>query len=236
MTERVNICIPAYYSGPDTPRVVSQLVDSINLQTYKDLWVYVAIQIQSDLDGNRALRYEFDRLQQLAQVIYTDATGPAQNTQRVITMPADGYCKIMNQDDFFDSPTAIEEMVEQLESSGAEWLINSCIHTDSEGIVREREHHPYWPGQEGMIEGINRFGCPSVVMFKSRLTPQCDVCLELCMDCDMWIQMYQKGGQPTIRNKSDVVVRMWENQLSNQLDYAKCLEADKVYMRRKYGS
>ena len=78
-------------------------------------------------------------------------------------------------------------------------------------------------------------GCPSVAMFRASMMPECDPNLQLCMDCDLWIQLYKKAGAPIIRRTPDVVIRMWDDQLSNQLDYARALETDKVYMRQKYG-
>ena len=160
---------------------------------------------------------------------------PANNTHAAMHRGEGKYIKIMNQDDFLDSPTTISEMVDELENNEARWLVNTCIHTDEYGEKRERLHHPYWPGEKGMVEGINRFGCPSVSMFERSVMPELDPGLLLCMDCDMWIQLYRKAGAPIIRNVPDVVVRMWENQLSNKLDYARALETDKVYLRAKYG-
>ena len=72
-------------------------------------------------------------------------------------------------------------------------------------------------------------------MFERAIAPECDPRLLLCLDCDLWIQLYQTAGAPIIRNVPDIVIRMWDDQLSKQLDYARALETDKVYLRKKYG-
>lgn len=231
----VSICIPVYYSGPDVPRVLKELLDSIESQDYANIQTYVSIQETT-----------YEEAMELCSVMATrgiivamptaEVDGPAKNTNHAMSLSSgDGYIKIMNQDDFLDSPTAISEMVEMLEGEDQQWLVNACIHTDADGQVRERPHVPFWPGEKGMVEGINRFGCPSVVMFHNSIMPDCDPELELCMDCDMWIQLYKNGGAPAIRYVHDVVIRMWPNQLSNQINYERALETDKIYMRKKYG-
>lgn len=236
MKPKVSVCIPVYYSGPDIPRVVDELLQSIAAQDYPKHLIKKCVSLQS---------CEVEQFEQIIKplvkhgcvVIFPkdDVNCPALNTNSAIGIADSDYIKIMNQDDFLDSPTAISEMVELLESTDAKWLINSCVHTDGVGQVRERLHIPQWPGEKGMVEGVNRFGCPSVAMFHSSITPECDPKLELCLDCDLWIQLYRKAGMPVLRNVPDVVIRMWDAQLSQRLDYARALETDKAYMRRKYG-
>jgi len=233
----VSICIPVYYSGPEIPRVLDILLTSIEAQDYPRIHTILSIQACDEAEYvDKLSEVVSQRGCTIFYPLISSVNGPAENTNSAIAFAAhDGYTKIMNQDDFLDSVTTISEMVEAIETSESEWLVNSCIHTDSVGEKRERLHVPSWPGEKGMVEGINRIGCPSVSMFKTKIRPECDTNLVLCLDCDMWIQLYRKAGAPVIRNVPDVVIRMWDNQLSNQINYARSLEADKIYMRKKYG-
>lgn len=232
----VSICIPVYYSGPDVPRVLNELLTSIEAQDYPQIRKIVSLQACDKEDMNKLRAVVANRNILTYYPLATSVNGPAQNTNVAMNFVGqDGYIKIMNQDDFLDSPTTISEMVEMVEQSNARWLVNACIHTDKDGQVRERPHRPFWPGEKGMVEGVNRFGCPSVVMFDAKLSMGCDPALEYAMDCDMWIQLYKAAGAPIIRNVPDVVIRMWDTQLSNQLDIGPALERDKAYMRDKYG-
>jgi glycosyltransferase involved in cell wall biosynthesis len=235
----VSICIPVYYSGPEIPRVLDELLASIETQDYADIEVVTSFQGSWDFEIDSQIedlvqKYIARGMSINYSIAPIDTDGPAKNTNNALELASGDLIKIMNQDDLFDSNSAISEMVAQLQSSSSHWLINACIHTDGNGSVRERPHLPSWPGEKGMVEGVNRFGCPSVVMFESDYKPLCDPELILCMDCDMWIQMHRKMGMPAMRNTPDVVIRMWDDQLSNQLDYPKSLETDKVYMRNKY--
>lgn len=249
----VYVCIPVYYSGPEVPRVLDRLLTSIEEQDYPYWRRHIILSIQKcdnmaqytelvrvmykdvDIPGNPFKKRSCSSTHPMKR----DVDGPAKNTNSAMQMvppDSDVYVKLMNQDDFLDSPTAISEMVDELETSRADWLINACIHTDGEGKVRERPHYPLWPGEKNMVEGVNRFGCPSVAMFRANILPECDPKIEYAMDCDMWIQTYKKVGAPIIRNKPDVVIRMWEAQLTNQYDnIPAALERDKAYMRNKYG-
>lgn len=232
----VSICIPAYYSSPEVPRVLSELLDSIEAQDYPRIQICVSIQ-ETTYEEAMLLCEVMATRGILVAMPTSEVDGPAKNTNHAVTLAAnEGYVKLMNQDDFLDSPTAISEMVEELETSRADWLINACIHTDGAGKTRERIHYPLWPGEKNMVEGVNRFGCPSVAMFKVEVTPLCDPAIEYAMDCDMWIQLYKLAGAPIIRRTADVVIRMWDAQLTNQYNNtAASLERDKAYMRNKYG-
>jgi len=87
------------------------------------------------------------------------------------------------------------------------------------------------------VECVNRFGCPSVAMFDALLNARFDPHPDICyaMDCDFWIQLYRMVGPPVLHLQSDVVIRMWDAQLSSQTDIPQQIEIGKKYMRNKYG-
>ena len=245
----VYICIPVYYSGPEIPRVLDELLTSIEAQDYPDYRLHTCLSIQKceidqfvelvkvmtkDLPGSKFGKRSVSSIHPLE-----DVKGPAMNTNSALEFAGvgrhDGYIKIMNHDDILNSPTAISDMVQTLENSQARWLASACYHTDGVGVKRERLHMPAWPGEKAMVEGVNRIGCPSVVMFDARLQLKCDVDVLYAMDCDMWIQLFQQAGPPVIHSHPDVVVRMWEDQLTENLNIPRQLEQDKATMRKKYG-
>lgn len=246
MTERpqIGICIPVYYSGPEVPRVLDELLTSVEAQDYPQHCRHIFISVQKCHD------WQFVEIAQVLNktlpvgrravhaIIQSDENlkGPAMNTNAAIKFAgAVDYIKIMNQDDLLDGPKALTGMVDALENSQAKWLANACLHTNSGGVVRERLHIPTWPGEKAMVEGVNRIGCPSVVMFDASLALECDTDILYAMDCDMWIQLFRQAGLPAVRNITDVVIRMWDNQLTENLNIPRQLEQDKAMMRRKYG-
>jgi len=234
-TPVVSICIPVYYSGPEVLRVLDELLASIEEQDYPMIDICVSIQETSYEDAMTLCEVMTTR-GILVALPKAEVDSPAKNTNHVMSLASnEGYIKIMNQDDFLDNPTAISDMVDMLESSEAKWLVNSCIHTDAGGVSRYHIHNPFWPEEKGMVEGVNRFGCPSVAMFEAGASMRCDPNMLYAMDCDMWIQLYREFGAPVIRMVPDVVIRMWAAQLSKQLNTAAILEREKIYMRAKYG-
>lgn len=232
---KVDICIPTYYASEETPRVLRALIHSINDQDYDNIVVCAAVQSVGDAEKNKAIMSVLAECTKECIAIGNNQHGPAGNTRAAINLGHGEYVKIMNHDDLLDRPDAISAMVNKLQSTSAQWLVNACQHTDAAGEVRNRLHVPFFPGVKALIEGQNRLGCPSVVMYERSLNIDFDPNLALCMDCDMWIQLFHQAGAPDILNTPHIVVRMWEQQLSNQLDYASSLETDKSYMRNKYG-
>lgn len=234
---QVGICIPVYYSGPVVPRVLERLLVSIQAQDYPRHRLHTFISLQKcDLGAFAEIakltnQYGCNSIHPMSNV-----KGPAMNTNSAMEFGRGvDYIKIMNQDDFLEHSDAITEMVKALQTSGKKWLASACSHTDSLGNIRERIHTPSWPGEKGMVEGMNRIGCPSVVMFSTELSLVCDPNVLYAMDCDMWIQLFRQDGPPVIYTRPSVVVRMWENQLTQNLDIPRQLEMDKAAMRKKYG-
>lgn len=243
---QVYVCTPVYYSGPEVPRVLDELLASVEQQDYPQHRIHKCLSLQQcpDLGSYVEIVRVLNKKRGTGMsrgvncIMQQDnIQGPAMNTNEALSWArnAKGYVKIMNQDDLLDSPSAISDMVDALEGSDAKWLASACQHTDSLGVKRERLHVPFWPGEKAMVEGVNRIGCPSVVMFDAELQLECDVDVLYAMDCDMWIQLFRQAGPPLIHQSPDVVVRMWENQLTENLDIPRQLEADKAAMRKKYG-
>lgn len=236
MKPLVNVCTPVYYSGPATLTVLDDLLASLRAQDYPQDRLRPCLSVQQCPEEVFPDIIKLLVQYKCASIFPNkEVNGPATNTNSAMSIAEEGYVKIMNQDDLLDSPTAISDMVEALENSEARWLASACTHTDSVGVKRERLHIPSWPGEKAMVEGMNRIGCPSVVMFESNLSLECDVNVLYAMDCDMWIQLFRQAGAPLIHRKPDVTVRMWESQLTENLNIPRQLELDKAAMRKKYG-
>lgn len=246
---QVSICIPVYYSGPEVPRVLDKLLTTIDYQDYPHDRLHVMISIQqcklnqfaeltSVMCAPRDVPWNPSKQRACNSITPgPEVNSPATNTNSALSLAADtGYIKIMNQDDMLNSHSAISNMVATLEGSDAKWLASACCHTDAKGEKRERYHMPFWPGEKNMVEAMNRIGCPSVIMFdaslKTRFDPHPDI--NYAMDCCFYIDLQREAGLPVIHPKPDVVVRMWDNQLSNQMNIPQQIELSKKYMRKKY--
>lgn len=237
MKPLVNVCIPVYYSGPDTIRVLDDLLATIRMQDYPQARIRPAVSVQEcDMEVFPDIVQLLIKYRCASIFPKGDVNGPASNTNSAMSIVEEGYIKLMNQDDMLDRKEAISEMVDLLEGSESRWLASACIHTDGAGAKRERPHMPSWPGEKKMVEAVNRLGCPSVIMFDSALRVEFDTHPDICyaMDCEFYIQMYRRAGLPLIHSKLDVVVRMWSEQLTHQVNIPVEIEKGKRYMRRKY--
>lgn len=233
----VSVCIPAYYSGPAMPRVLDELLSSLAAQDYPQDRLHKCVSLQAcAIDHFSEVLRVLTKYGCKAIFPRENVKGPAMNTNSAMSIAEGKYIKLMNQDDLIDRASAISEMVDILETAfKPRWLASACMHTDGVGIKRERLHVPSWPGEKAMVEGVNRIGCPSVVMFHRDLKLECDVNVLYAMDCDMWIQLQRQAGPPIVHQSPNIVVRMWESQLTENLNIPRQLELDKQAMRRKYG-
>jgi hypothetical protein len=238
----VSICIPVYYSGPDTPRVLDKLLTTIDYQDYPYESMQVCLSIQQCATAEYAELTAVMTASRKKKIVHVtpgaEVNSPSTNTNSAMSLAVPGgYTKIMNQDDFFNHHSSITEMVNALEKTQRDWLVSDCIHTDKDGQTRYNLHNASWPGEKGMVEAINQVGCPSVCMFKTDLGVEFDTHPDVCyaMDCDFYIQMARKAGSPVHFQRPDIVVRMWDAQLTNQMNVAQQIEKSKVHMREKYG-
>ena len=172
-------------------------------------------------------------------IVYCAYDGPessAYNTNNALDHASGDFIHILNHDDFLYHENAIRDMVNTLTGSDKLWVASACLHTDDNETKLERLHIPSWPGEKAMIEAVNRNGCPSVVMFPSSITERFDTDEQInyAMDCDFYIRLARELGAPAILREPAVVIRMWEGQLTNQMNVPMQIEFGKQYMRRKY--
>ncbi len=232
----VSICVPTYHANGEQERILRRLVKSVREQTYPN--IELIISDQDALPGkDKTIIHEFyDGKVKVKYLAFEDTSGiSAHNTNNAILNASGDLIHILNHDDFYYHENALRDMVAQLEATGRKWLAAACLHTNANETVLERPHSPRWPGEHAMVEGVNTIGCPSVVLYRKELGLRCTPEIVYAMDCDLWIQAFRACGEPAVLPGVAVVIRMWEQQFTKQLDSAQQLERDKVALRAKYG-
>lgn len=223
---KVSICIPTYDANGAGPVVLNRLIQSVQEQSFDDYEIIVSnhdAKLDFEAQGHKVFAYKENK------------GSSAHNTNNAIRHATGKYIKIMNHDDFFYHENVLRDLVHHMEEGNHKWGVVQCIHTDAQETQYYNHHIPHWPGEKAMVEGVNRIGCPSVGIFERSLGVECVSDLDLCLDCALWIDLFRVGGAPYIHPDVGVVIRMWEQQLSNQINYAQALEGDKVKLRAKYG-
>jgi len=231
----VSICVPTYHANGEQERILTRLIMSVKEQVYPNIELVISDQDATDKKKAAILKFLDDKVK-LTYLDFKDDSGiSAHNTNNALAHATGEYVQILNHDDFFYHENALRDAIPLLQSSGKKWLAATCLHTDDYETYLDRLHTPQWNSEKGMVEGVNSIGCPSVVVFERSLGLKCSEDIVYAMDCDLWIQAFRAGGDPVILPDVAVVIRMWKNQFTNQMNTAKMLEEDKARMRIKYG-
>jgi glycosyltransferase involved in cell wall biosynthesis len=231
----VSICVPTYSANGHQERILKRLIKSVREQVYPNIELVISDQDATPDKGISVCEF-MDSKVRVKYLAFEDKSGiSAHNTNNAILNASGDFIHILNHDDFYYHENALRDMVAQLEATKSKWLAAACLHTDANETKLERVHSPFWPGEQALVEGINRIGCPSVVLYRKELGLRCSEKITYAMDCDLWIQAFRAGGEPAILPSVAVVIRMWDQQFTKQMDTAKQLELDKAAMRTKYG-
>lgn len=231
----VSICVPTYHANGQQERILKRLVKSVREQVYPNIELVISDQDAAP-EKDQSIHEFTDGKVRVKYLAFEDESGiSAHNTNNAILNASGDLIHILNHDDFYYHENALRDMVAQLEAQKRSWLAAACLHTDANETKLERVHSPSWPGEHALVEGVNRIGCPSVVLYRKELGLRCSEKITYAMDCDLWIQAFRAGGEPAILPSVAVVIRMWDQQFTKQMDTAKQLELDKTAMRAKYG-
>jgi len=230
----VSICVPTYHANGEQERILTRLIMSVKEQTYPNIELVISDQDATGKKEASILKFLDDKVK-LTYLDFKDNSGiSAHNTNNALKHAQGKYVQVLNHDDFFYHENALRDAVELLEDSDRQWLAAACLHTDSYETTLERLHIPRWFNEKNLVDGVNSIGCPSVVLFERALDLRCDPNIVYAMDCDLWIQAAKTGGQPIILSEVFVVIRMWDNQFTENMNTASQLEHDKAAMREKY--
>jgi glycosyltransferase involved in cell wall biosynthesis len=143
--------------------------------------------------------------------------------------------KPMFQDDVFSTKDSLLKIVSAYNMNPT-WGAVGFNHISAEGQMYIGEKHkPQYPiYTEDILEGVNKFGCPSVIHFKND-NNLFDEELIWLMDCEFYYRLYKKYGNPQILNDYLVNVRIWEKSVSQQVkDNESITKKEELYVLEKH--
>lgn len=136
------------------------------------------------------------------------------NTNMGIDIAQGKWIKLLFQDDFLASDTALETLAANLDND-VHWAVAGCYHTD-DGKALDRPFEPSWGDR--LHEGVNTLSSPTNLVFRNTEDNQkFDTNYCWMMDIDWYIRAFQKYGLPKLIPDKVTVVRTWEGQLSSTL-------------------
>lgn len=201
-------------------------LDSILLQTYKDIEVVVTDNSDNDSIKNVCE----DPIYSGLSISYyrNPIKGMAFNTNEGIKRAKGNLIKILYMDDYFAHPDALKEIAEQCTGY---WLVTACAHDNGSGQFIK----PHTPSYNKNIETKNTIGSPSVLTIKNENPLLFDETMTWMLDCDYYKRLYEKYGEPIILDTVNVIIGIGGHQTTNHL--TKQTKNDEYrYMKKKYGS
>jgi len=161
------------------------------------------------------------------EIVITEDGKMAENTNSAIKKANGDLIKIMYMDDYFAHKDALKRIVEAFKGN---WLASGCGHQDNPILQWDR---PHIPSYEGIEQGINTIGSPSVVTIRNGLDIYFDENMTWLLDVDFYKRLNAKYGPPDILEDINVVMGIGPHQATNQLsDQLKINE--EIYLKQKY--
>lgn len=154
------------------------------------------------------------------ELVVTEEGRMAENTNAAIKKAKGDIIKLLYMDDFLYSPDALKHIAEEFVGG---WAASGCVHTQD----GENFYNPHFPKyNEDMVTGVNTIGSPSVVAFENDNPLLFDESLSYMLDCDLYVRLYERYGEPTILPYLDVAMGLGSHQTTNIMpDEEKLAEA-----------
>lgn len=226
---KISICIPTWEQHGYGVLYLTELLETIRNQTFKDFNVVI-----SDHSINNDIKDVVDAFSDNLDIVYTKnnskrGNGPA-NTNNTLKFAVGEIVKIIFQDDLFYSNDALSIIHKTFEENkNVKWLVNGCNHTN-DGKNFFRPMVPSWNNE--IWKGVNTISSPSVLAFINDKTTLFDENLTMLMDCEYYFQLFKKYGLPKIVDDILISNRMHPHQISSM--YNRNINEEINYVKIKH--
>lgn len=221
----ISIAIPVYECHGIGWLYLSELLNSISKQTYKNIEVVISDQSTDDNIFNLCSCYKnYMSIKYVSGHHLPRSNSP--NANNAIINCSSDKIKIMFQDDFFIDDNAIQKIVLKF-NEGAKWIVNGSVQCKN----IHQLYNPLVPIYNNLLlDGINTISSPSVLAINGKYL--FDEKLIMMMDCEMYYRLYTQFGEPSIINDILICNRVHDNQLQN-LNKNKLTE-EIIYCKNKH--
>jgi glycosyltransferase involved in cell wall biosynthesis len=219
---QISLAVPVYECHGMGWLYLSELLNSVAKQTYKNIEIVI-----SDQSTDDKIKILCDAYKNYLNIKYVTGhhllRSNSPNANNAIKNCSSKYIKILFQDDFFVDEMALQKIVAAFESD-AMWIVSGCVHCSNIHSLY-RPFVPYY--NDNMLEGNNTISSPSVLSVQEK--ELFDENLIMLMDCEMYYRLHNKYGEPYIIRDLLVCNRQHKNQLQNlnqdklseEIDYCK---------------
>jgi glycosyltransferase involved in cell wall biosynthesis len=190
----ISICIPTYKRA----ELLKKLLDSIQMQNFRDFEILINDNSPDDTVKNLVEDYK-----QLFPLYYekNDPTVPAVvNGNKVMRRAKAPWVKMIHDDDWFDTPDALQQFAEAANRSGKDFIF--CASNSVYLETGKKEPELLTPEKKRMLDDsvfslfyLNVIGHPSVVMHRNDSSILYDEQFNWVLDVDYYMRyIYAHGG------------------------------------------
>ena len=233
----ISIVIPVYPMHGHGAAMLTELLDSLQKQTYQEYEVIV-----SDDSSDTSLQDICGNYESVKYYRNPGAKGACSNLNNAIRHSKGSIIKPMFQDDQFLDTDALEK----ISTMKAPWCVLTSAHIGEPGAIPRADHNPY-PNEDiyELARGCNTYGSPSAVAWKRggnggefglrlAINPF-DENLKWLFDCDFYAQMVQENGQPEFI-PSRVLIREWDGMATRTIADGGVRIQELAYIESKYSN
>jgi glycosyltransferase involved in cell wall biosynthesis len=218
--------------------MLTKLLDSIEMQTYKDFDVVVSDHTANSNDIALLCQQYHPRIN-ITYIRNARNRGSCEaNLNNAILNAKGSYIKPMLQDDFFLEPLALQSMVDLIKRKDVAWVGAGCMHCREDNTTDLfHPHNPGWIHGIAMALGNNLIGSPSVVMYPNNIkTTLFDYNLIWFMDCEFYYRLAMEIGPPALLNDKVVCIRMRHDSITDSMITPALIAEEQGYVSAKFSS
>jgi len=197
---KISVCIPTYEFKGEGVKFLSELFDSIRIQTFQDFDVVISDHSKDTEIMNFCSECDYDF--EITYIQNPNGRGfQAPNTNCALENAEGTILKLIYQDDIFVDEKALEKISNTFDETKCKWLFHGFTHT-TDGIETHRDCIPRWTDM--MLEGRNLLGSPSCVAMLNECKMYMDESIKLLIDTELYHRMRFEYGIPTFI--SDILI------------------------------
>lgn len=196
-------------------------LDALWGQTFQDFEIIV-----SDNSDDDVLKVICDHYKTGIRYFKNPLKGMAQNTNFAMGKAEGKLIKILYLDDYLAHKSALQDIWDHFDGH---WLATGCLHDEGKGA-----HHPHEPSMEGIEQGQNTIGSPSVITLLNEGHLKFDENMTWLLDCDLYQRYYKQYGYPVLLNKANGVIGIHSGQATNLLS-DRLKQDEQEYLMKKHG-
>jgi glycosyltransferase involved in cell wall biosynthesis len=189
-----------------------ELLESLKRQKFIDIELVIAVgklefEIESEIEKYKnAFKI---------RIIEGSKDGISANLNAAITACSNEIVKLLCQDDYLRSATALARLNRKLKHSKKKWYLATTMHLNHRTGVISRRLEPKL--SDFLFLGKNTVSSPSVVAIRKSAYVPLDEKFNLMCDCEWYVRMFHHFGHPIIDKKATIVNRVHDMQSQNKL-------------------